>query len=573
MSKNNFDNRFRKLAYNRIKEQGSYAEIPVANENVIGKRPAFGKNGKGRFGAFAFGEIFKVVTTKENKENVFQVYKDNSNLPAFKQVGETIDSIKRGTEILVEHALKPSLSDEDIRKEIGMRFLIDPHFKVKLNGIEITFEDIPTEHVEVINLLVEGVGEIKITVIDVRSTDKTTHQHGIAWHVKRRLVGECTWKGSGSEHLLDGRKSEAKRYIFIVEADGLEKAVLPDWTMFNPHDEKYKKAFSEVQNVIKSHLLELNKSKREERFKSIEESALPELKKMGIVSREKWETFIKEVQEECPSINDDDLEKVGKLLANLENTNSKYNLLEILANATPDELDSLNDILKKWNIDFAKIVLDEIEYRTTLLQKLEMKVRNEHTDEVHELQPLFHAGLWIFGPEYETIEYTSNKGMTEVIQKLFDKEEIVGSRIRPDFVILPDGTVGLYSFPRYGSEGEEIGTERLTIVELKKPNIPIGDDQKDQAWKYVKELYEKGLLKNYTQVTCFVLGTELKQNEGEPRTEKTDKVLILPLDYDTIIRRANSRLLNLHKKIENSPFLEKTRVEQILREKGQKDLF
>ncbi|TWV88969.1 hypothetical protein [Chitinophaga pinensis] len=46
--------------------------------------------------------------------------------------------------------------------------------------------------------------------------------------MKNRIVGECTWKGSGSEYLIDGRKTFAKRYIYIINADCLEEAVLPD---------------------------------------------------------------------------------------------------------------------------------------------------------------------------------------------------------------------------------------------------------------------------------------------------------------------------------------------------------
>ncbi len=74
-------------------------------------------------------------------------------------------------------------------------------------------------------------------------------------------------------------------------------------------------------------------------------------------------------------------------------------------------MEDLTELLQKWDVDVAKIVLDEIEYRTTLLEKLQSKVLSTLTDEVQELQPLFRRGLWIFGPEYETIEYTANQGM------------------------------------------------------------------------------------------------------------------------------------------------------------------
>jgi hypothetical protein len=573
MSESQFNKRFRTLAYNRAREQGGYAEIPQEFKNLIAKRPAFGKNGKGRLAGFAFGETYFVKTSRDGKENSFKVFKDPSNTLAFQKINETVTSSQHGTEVYLDYSLKPFLSADEARMEIGMRFLTDPHFKVKLNGVEITFSDIPETNITTFNLLVDEVGTIKITVIDVQSTDRTTQQHGIAWHVKRRLVGECTWKGSGSEHLIDGRRVAAKRYIFIVNADCLEEAVSPDWTVFLQTNTKYKKSFPLVQESIRNYILRLTKEQREESFRTIEESNKPALKRMGLVSREKWEKFIKNVQEECPSIGMDDLEKLGALLANLENTESKYQLISVLASSSPEELDSLTEILQKWDIDFAKIVLDEIEYRTTLLEKLQSKVLNKNSDEVQELQPLFHRGLWIFGPEYETIHFTSNQGMTNVIQTLFGENEIKGSRNRPDFAILPDGSVGLYSFSKFDSEGGEIGIDRLTIVELKKPEIPIGNEQKNQAWKYVKELMDKGLLKPYSKVICFVLGSQLEAHESDERTEKDGAVRIIPMDYDTVIRRAKSRLLNLYDKVKNVSFLEDTRMRQYLQEKAQMELF
>ncbi len=247
--------------------------------------------------------------------------------------------------------------------------------------------------------------------------------------------------------------------------------------------------------------------------------------------------------------------KLSKVLAHLEESESKYSLIHRLGELKPNQLDGLDEILSDWTLDMAKVVLDEIQGRLKLLDELKRKVQDEKTDEVAELQPLFKQGLWIFGPEYETIEYTSNEGMTTVIQKLFGKE-IKGTRNRPDFAILPDGTAGLYSLSKYDPKtGSEIGIDKLIIVELKKPGITISADQKDQCWKYVKELYRKGLLKPESYVVCFPLGTQIDPLEVEARTEKGEHVIIQPLDYQTIIQRAKSRMLKLYDKVKDAPFL------------------
>jgi Histidine kinase-, DNA gyrase B-, and HSP90-like ATPase len=368
MTEQQFRERFMKFGYNRKNYQGSYAEIPPDNKQ-ISKRPAFGKNAKGKFAAFLFGDKFFVRTWRENLEFTFEVFPNYNSALAFKD-SEAKTAKGHGTEIFVERARASVLSPEQARSEIGLRFLTDPHFEVFVNDEKVEFSDIPEESLKTIEFNIDGVGKIKITIIDANSTDRTTHQHGVAWWVNGRLVGECSWKGTGQEHLFDGRKIPAKRYTFIVEADGLQdkNAILPDWTGFNPKNPEYLAINEEVSQRIKAYILELTKESREEVFNEIKSTNGHLLKEMSLTSRGKWEDFVKKVQEECPSITDVDLQRLSLILANLETTESKYGLIQQLAELTSENLDDLNSILEKWNVDFAKIVLDELEGRLKLLE-------------------------------------------------------------------------------------------------------------------------------------------------------------------------------------------------------------
>jgi hypothetical protein len=158
--------------------------------------------------------------------------------------------------------------------------------------------------------------------------------------------------------------------------------------------------------------------------------------------------------------------------------------------------------------------------------------------------------------------------MTSVIQDLFGVD-MKGSKNRPDFAILRDSSVGLYGFHRYDDDGAEIEIDRLTIVELKRPSISIRLDEINQSWKYVKELLERGLLTKNSRVTCFVLGKHLDPLEAEETTKNNGFVKIRPLTYDTVMRRAKSRLLKLFDKVKNSPFLKETKINEYMREREQ----
>ena len=557
MTYDQFNRIWRTLSYNRLLELGPYVNF-ADDMGINYKRPAFGRNGKGRFAGFCFDITYYVKTWRGGEENVFKVHHDLVNPLQIEPINRSPRE-GHGTELYTTES-NLGIPANIIRSEIGMRFLSDPNFSVKVNNQKVTFLDIPKFNTEEIRIEINENDTVIIKVIDIKDTDRTTHLHGIAWRVKNRLVGECTWKGSDQEALIDGRRIHAKRYTFIVFADLLENCVLADWSGFRTTDLNFIKVNKLVQSKIKDYLLGLTKEYRDTRLRQLKNEHKSILKRMSPISYERWEEFVKRTQEECPSISEIDLIKLSGLLANLEASNSQFSLIQILHDLSPDQLDNLDKILEEWNVDMAKIVLDELQYRLKLLEELKLKIQDSHTDELHELQPLFHRGLWIFGPEYETIEYTSNEGMTKVIHKIFNKD-LKGSKKRPDFVILTDSTVGLYSYPKYDENGAEIGVDKLTIVELKKPGINISSVEKNQCWEYVKELNKNGLLSNASIVTCFVLGSKIDPLESSATNYNENRVKVIPLTYSIIVERAKSRLLKLSDKVRQAPFLESFKLE------------
>jgi hypothetical protein len=160
--------------------------------------------------------------------------------------------------------------------------------------------------------------------------------------------------------------------------------------------------------------------------------------------------------------------------------------------------------------------------------------------------------------------------MTKVLKNLLGIDE-KGSRNRPDFVILPDSSIGTYSVPRFSDDDSgEVGVDRLVIVELKKPGIPLGSEQREQTLKYIRELKQKGAIDQHTKVTGFPLGSQIDPLENEKFT-MGDNIVIQPMSYDTVIRRAESRLLNLKQKVESAPFLQEI-IESNKKAKAQTEM-
>lgn len=559
-----FNRRWRTLNYNRQEDLGDKVVFPEGSPCM--DRFAFGRNGVGRWASFCFGDSFTVDTRKVGFRNKYRVEKGIAE--PFLITTELADQAASdcGTRIAVENPRRLILNADQIRNEIGMRFLTDPNFLVKVNEVAVTFDDIREANIQSETLTTSSGHTIELIIINTQSTDHTARQHGIAWHVRGRLVGTCSWEvlGKHSEDLvIDQRRVAARRFTFIVKGDHLASsgAVKADWTEFDVANEAFLDAADAVYRRVNEYILSSSEEDRRETMHNAKQANREQVSQMSPLEREAWVSFVDQAQIACPSIRDTDIVKLSTVVANLEQSKSRYSLLSKLSQYGPDQLDQLNELLEQWTLGMAKEVLDEIAKRLRLIEQLQARFNEVSTREVQDLQPLFEKGLWIFGPEFETIEYTSNVGMARVVHNLF-KKETKASQNRPDFAVLPDGTSGLYSMPSYDSDFGERGVERLVIIELKKPGVAIGDEQKAQTWKYVKELFTLGhLQEGRSSVRCFVLGAKTAAYEDKEREELARTVVISPILFDTVLTRAKSRMLKLHERVKGAPFLDQHRQE------------
>ena len=177
-----------------------------------------------------------------------------------------------------------------------------------------------------------------------------------------------------------------------------------------------------------------------------------------------------------------------------------------------------------------------------------------------------------FGPEYESVEFTSNQGMTRVVTEFFGKKGIHASRHRPDFVALPDSSIGFYASDRFAN-GEVIGVEKVLIVELKKGNFRLTSEQLYQADGYSKELRRTGCAQVATRIEGFVLGASVE--DGLEDLKPGLQTTIYPLTFDVVLARAHARVFNLTRKLqERQPIVAADKeIEDVLNEHTMEDLF
>jgi hypothetical protein len=555
MTRDEFEYIWRTWSYNRLAAQGHTSDPPPEVNGL--PRAVFGKNGKGRFASFCFATEYIITSRKNGQEFVCKVSRTSTRPVVLDEISFKPKGVEGHGTIIEGTGEIPRLmfSEDKARELIGSRFLANPDFKVSIGGKQISFNDIP-DYLTRLEVDVEGYGKVRILHIDTKKADKTTKQHGIAWWVQHRAVGQCNWSASDYKRILDGRKTEAKRFTFIVQADYLNEhdAVREDWGGFKDENKAWLKTRSVVQDQICQIIDDTSKAERESTKSAVIEKVGNTINKLSPVSKERVSSFVEEVVDTCPNFGENEIIQLTTILAKLERSKSRYGLLDVLHKCEPHDYDSLHQILTEWTIGMAKLVLDEIQNRLKLIGELRIKLKEVGVDEVHELQPLFERGLWMFGAQFESIDFTSNVGMTKVIKTIFKEADGKGSRNRPDFVALPDASVGFYARPSYDENHDENGVEHLVIIDLKTTGLPLGSKEKHQVWKYVKELRARGSLKTSAKVDGFVLGDRIEEGEVEP-DQHGSQVAITPLLYETILVRAEKRLLNLHKKVKDAPFL------------------
>ena len=190
MTKEEFKYIWRAMSYDRVAHYGTTTNPP---SDVAGlPRPVFGKNGKGRFACFCFSSEYIITSKKDGQQFTYRVYR-TPNKPLVLEEIEFIESgvNGHGTEIKGSGTIpRIGVTVEQARELIGSRFLANPAFRVYLNVSQITFNDISENCLATEEIDILKIGKVKILHIDTLKADKTTKQHGIAWWVLNRAVGE-----------------------------------------------------------------------------------------------------------------------------------------------------------------------------------------------------------------------------------------------------------------------------------------------------------------------------------------------------------------------------------------------
>lgn len=547
MTDEEFHERWMTLNYNRQKRQGASVQFPDEGENS--KRIAYGRNGVGRHGMFCFANSYKIETWKNGVSNIYDIAISHGNSP-YEIINHTIDT-KDGHGTKISAFVDRHLPDANAMTDIlSARFMYDPKFVVKINGKNIDL----SQHKGVIyekEFITKANAKLMMTIVDSEKTAAKSQQHGIAFWVSGRLVGQPSWTW-GKITFLDGRLKVAKRYTIIIKTDDLIDYVLPDWSGFSEsanmisHYQSIKVEVDEfIKNVMREQLGEI-------RLETIKES-MDDLEELNIAGQRNISSFIEKITEENPVVSQEYLQAAVNALISIEKSKKGEELLAKLGEMSTDQLDKLADILSTWNVDDIATVIGEIDKRIVVIEAIQRIYNNKETDELHTLHPLVLNSKWLFGAQYDSPMFVSNSALTTVVKSLFkdedyDLSEIDNPRKRPDIVALKKYSLKAVCTDRIDMDaGEIMKPDQILLIEVKRGGFEITDEEVSQTEYYVRQIRKSAVLHSSATIDAYVVGEKL----GDVDSQKiTSSGRIHAVTYGHLVETASAKLFRLRERLQ-----------------------
>lgn len=438
---------------------------------------------------------------------------------------------------------------EKILNIISARFLHDPKFIVSINKNTVPLEQL-TGLINSKKIQISDEISIQVHFIDSLKSARSTIYQGIAFWQAGRLVGEPSWI-LGNEFILDGRTTYAKRYTVVVKTNDLADYIFEDWTGFMKVEimnEVYRKVGEYVNEMFNN----VAKENIEETKEQIKTDFASDYSILSPLARYELNEAIETITFSHPTAKQESISIAVEAIINLEKSRSGKELMLKLSQLTDDDIAGLNKLLENWSVRDALSVLDEIDNRISVIEAIRKLSGDKDVDELHVLHPLVTGARWLFGPEYESAEYASNRQLQNAVHLVFKKE--IQNNIfndhkkRPDIVILSNSTLSVTGTETFEIESSLSTVNKMLLIELKKGGSKLSRKERNQAMGYVEDFINCGNLIGNPSIDCYVIGKEFSE-KVELTVKVGDRGKVNICIFDQLVDTAEKRLFGLRNKL------------------------
>lgn len=462
-------------------------------------RALHGKNGKGRFKAFALGERveWSTVFRKNSKTYTYQIVGQANAIDDFETTdpAEGSGALETGTEVIINNVTHDFRSFRDGSAQVELAkifaaYLTEyPDLTLEFDGCRINPLDVQhgrsEYHLGDIQLPSGASVPVSVAVVEWKmQTDRVLHL--------------CDAKGVALHELAVGQQVRAPGFNFTVyvksdlfrELDKSNLLLLADLHPDVQHVVKIAKA--KVKEHFRRRLAEgqseiVEKWKREQIY-PYEDKA--EIDPVESIERQVFDILAVNVQSYLPSFENSDQKSrrfTFKLLAQAirQNPDSVQTIIGEVLGLKKEDQDELAALLEKTSlssiISSAKIVANRLDF----LNGLEALVFDKETKAIllerDQLHKILEKESWLFHEEFGLAG--SEQRLEEVLEKHLSK---LGEREEPvtDPIDIGNGKRGRVDLMLQKVIQPRTGAYEYLIVELKRPSKKIDDEVITQIKKY-----------------------------------------------------------------------------------------
>jgi hypothetical protein len=492
-------------------------------------RTLYGKNGKGRFRAFALGGSVEWRTTYHDGTSAksYTITGRASQLTGFRASPSlNAESSILGTEVVIENleANFPSLTNDSAPLEITRQFAAylteSPGLTLYYNGVKIDPTSVQNskEDIHLGDVELQGGKRtpVSITIIE--------------WSVPTDRVFElCDRAGVSLHEVPVGAQVKAPGYNFTVyvktdhfrDLDKEGSLVLPDLNqdvadILGAVKVKVREYF---RRRILQHRSETIQRWKDEKIYPYEDKA--EVHASEQIERQVFDILAVNVEDHLPSFDEAPAKSkkfTFRLLAQAirENPDSVRTIMDEVLNLKKDEQDDLATLLQKTTlskiITSAKIVADRLNFVEALSDLLFNKESKKRLLERDQLHKALEVESWIFKEDFNLAgsEKTLEDALAIYMDKLGKREDV--EEVSADPVLREDDRGGRIDLMLARSIQPTQGSHDYLVVELKRPKQKINSEVLAQIESYaIAVAKDHRFHQNRTRWTFMIVGNEMDE--------------------------------------------------------------
>jgi hypothetical protein len=486
------------------------------------KRRAFdralhGKNGKGRFKAFALGTsvVWRTTYERDGKLYSYTIRGSTLNLKDFEvPVPKESPNAQQGTEVTITeikngvHALKEDTAAQELTRIFGAYLTEYPTLKLDFNGVRIdpraAQNHQQTYDLGDVNLPGGGKAPVSVTVIEWKTpTERTIHL--------------CDAKGISLSTVPAGQQIRAPDFQFTayVKSDRFRELDQDGQLMMEDLNPDVQAIVKASKTQIKEHFRRRKLQNRGEaiaRWKAEMIYPYEEKEKLDPVEeaeRQVFDILAVNVESYLPDFEEYDTKSkrfTFRLLAQAvrENPDSVQRIISEVLGLKKEEQDDLAKLLTKTSlssiINLAKIVADRLNFLAGLEDLIFTPAKKKVLLERDQLHPILDKEAWLFHEEFALAgsELRLEEALAQHLAILRKGEEDLAP------VEVGEGKTGRIDLMLKKAIQPRAGEFDYLVVELKRPTRKIDADVLTQIKQYAMAVARDPRFHNVTTRWTFI---------------------------------------------------------------------